>query len=165
MRHLFLLALLLPSLIAMAQNKAQTSATYPRMAKAQQYAAKGFHPIDCFAGQVRLRGKRLAGQPFTIVRPNAEAKCCGEVIKSGRTDSHGHFLVEPLGEGEYFAQFDSKGTQYRMNFAVIESYPRCQGTHVELNFSAPNECLVQTYADLDDSETNCSEDSPACYRK
>ena len=162
MKHLLAAALLLSSLTVLAQDGDQT---YSRTAKAQEYGAKGFHAVDCFAGQIRIRGKRLSWQPFTIFRPNAETKCCGGIVKNGRTDSHGHFLVEPLAEGEYFAQFDNKGAKYTVNFAVIQDYPKCQATHVELNFSAPNECAVQTYADMDYSETDCSEDSPACYRK
>jgi hypothetical protein len=42
--------------------------------KAHQYMAKGFHPIDCFAGQIRIRGKRLSRQAFTLFQPNAEMK-------------------------------------------------------------------------------------------
>jgi hypothetical protein len=165
MKHLLAVALLLSSLRAVAQNEAETKAMYPRMAKAQAYEAKGFHSLDCFAGQVRIRGKRLSRQSFSVFRSGGDMKCCGEKVAVGRTDMHGHFLLEPLTEGEYFAVFDSDGTQYTVSFAVIEGYQRCAGTHVELNFTAANQCSLQAYADLDDSETDCSEDSPACYRK
>ena len=165
MKPVFTLALLLSSLTVLSQDNEKVTAMYPHMAKAQEYAAKGFNPVDCFAGQVRIGGKRLSSRPFTVFRPSTGSKCCGEIVKNGRTDSHGHFIIEPLAEGEYFAQFDGKGTTFTVNFAVIQDYRRCEASHVELNFSAPNECAVQTYADLDDSETNCSEDSPACYRK
>ncbi|MGA7462962.1 MAG: hypothetical protein WBW69_22195 [Candidatus Korobacteraceae bacterium] len=165
MKHLLALALLFLSLKAVAQNEAETKAMYPRMAKAQAYEAKGFHPLDCFAGQVRIRGKRLSRQSFIVFRPDGDMKCCGEKAGVGRTDTHGHFLLEPLREGEYFAVFDSNGTQYTASFAVIDSYQRCDGTHVELNFTAANQCSLQTYADVDYNESDCSEDDAACYRK
>jgi hypothetical protein len=165
MKRFLAVALLLSSLTAIAQNEGQTKATYPRMAKAQAYEAKGFHPLDCFAGQVRIRGKRLSWQSFSVFRPGGGMKCCGENVGVGRTDMHGHFLLEPLSEGEYFAVFDSNGTQYTVSFAVIEGYQRCDGTHVELNFTAANQCSLQTYADVDYSEKDCSGDDAACYRK
>lgn len=162
MKRLFTLALLLLSTKVFAQDAAQIKA---RLAKAQQYAAKGFHPLDCFAGQVRVRQKRLSRQSFTVLRPNAEMKCCGETVKNGRTDSHGHFVIEPLAEGEYFARFESKGIEYTVSFAVMQNYDRCGAEGVELNFSAVNQCAVRTFVAVDGDEKNCSEDDPACYRK
>jgi len=157
-------ALLLLSLKSVAQNETQAKAIYPRLAKAQAYEAKGFHALDCFAGQVRIHGKRLSRQSFTVFRSEKD-KCCGDKVGVGRTDTHGHFLLEPLGEGEYFAAFNSKGTQYTVGFAVIEGYQRCDGTHAELNFKAANQCSLRTYTNVDYSERDCSEDDPACYRK
>ncbi|HZP22269.1 MAG TPA: hypothetical protein VFB04_02410 [Terriglobales bacterium] len=165
MRCFLITALLLSSLTIVAQDNAQTEALYPRMAKAQEYAARGFRPLDCFAGQVRVRGKRLSRKSVTVFRPNAEMKCCGEKITSGRTDAHGHFVIEPLPEGEYFAQFTSKSDRYTVSFAVIRGYQRCDGTHIEINFSAANECSLQTYAGVDYDERDCSEHDAACYRK
>lgn len=165
MKHLLTAVLVLSSLTALAQDAAQTKAIYPHMAKAQEYAAKGFFPLDCFAGQVRVRGKRLSRQSFTLFRPIAELKCCGEKIAVGRTDAHGHFVIEPLSGGEYFGVFDSEETNYTVRFAVIQSYQRCDGTHVELKFSAANQCSLQTYADVDYNEKDCSEEDAACYRK
>ena len=108
MKRLFTLALLLLSTKGFAQDAAQMKA---RLAKAHEYTAKGFHPVDCFAGQVRVRQKLLSRESLTVFRPNAEMKCCGETVKNARTDSHGHFVVEPLAEGGYFAQFETKGTE------------------------------------------------------
>ena len=165
MKRSFALPLVLSSILTLAQDEAQTKAMYPRWAKAQEYAAEGFNPVDCFAGQVRVRGKRLPRQSFAVFRANAQMKCCGEEIRNGRTDAHGHFVIEPLPEGEYFAQFTSKGDEYTVNFAVIQGYQRCETTHVELNFSALDQCSLQNYIDLDYSEKDCSEDAAACYRK
>jgi hypothetical protein len=138
---------------------------YPRLRKAQNYAAEGFEPLDCFAGQVRVQRKRLSRQSFTVFRPNTDMKCCGEKIAAGRTDAHGHFLVEPLSEGEYFTVFDSKGTKYAMNFSVLQAYQRCDGSHVEINFSTVYQSSLQRYIDVDYSEKDCSEDDAGCYRK
>jgi hypothetical protein len=92
-------------------------------------------------------------------------KCCGEKVAIGHTDVHGHFLIEPLSEGEYFALFDDKETRYTVSVGVVHGYQRCGGTHVELNFSAVNECSLETYVDVDHDEKDCLEDDPACYRK
>jgi hypothetical protein len=139
--------------------------SYPRWAKAQKYAAKGIEVLDCFAGQVRVRGKRLREQPFSVFVPNAEAKCCGRLVKRARTDHHGHFLVEPMDEGEYFAQFEFKGVQYITNFAIINNYQRCDGTHAEIDFSDVNKAKIQSYVDIDDSGEECQDSEPRCYRK
>lgn len=165
MKVLLMTTLLLPSLTLFAQEKSQMETVYPGWAKAQRYAAAGFHPIDCFAGQVRVRGNRLARQSFAVFRPNAEMKCCGERVKSGTTDKHGHFAVEPLSEGPYFALFSSNGVVYTTNFAVINSYQSCGSEYVVLNFSATDQCVLQTYIAVDYSEEDCSETDPACYRK
>jgi len=68
-------------------------------------------------------------------------------------------------EGEYFARFESKGVQYTDNFAVVDTYQRCDGTHVEVNFSDVNTAKLQTYADINDSDEPCRESEPPCYRK
>jgi hypothetical protein len=119
MKCLLIGALMLSPMAALAQDASQIKA---RLAKAQEYEAKGFHPIDCFAGRVRIQGKPLSRQSFTVFRPTVEMKCCGEKIRSGTTDAHGHFFVEPLSEGEYVAQFTSKGVVYTTNFAVMSAY-------------------------------------------
>jgi hypothetical protein len=162
MKRFCTLALLLLSTKGFAQDAAQMKA---RLAKAQGYTAKGFHPIDCFAGQVRVRQKRLSRQPLAVFRPNAEFKCCGEAVKNGRTDSHGHFVIEPLAEGEYFAQFESKGIEYTVSFAVMQDYDKCGAGFVELNFTAANQYALQTFVAVDLDEKDCSENDPACYRK
>jgi hypothetical protein len=162
MKRFFTLALLLLSTNGFAQDAAQMKA---RLAKAQEYMAKGFYPVDCFAGQARIRKKRVSRQPLAVFRPNAEMKCCGEGIKYGRTDSHGHFVIEPLAEGEYFAQFEADGIEYTASFAVMQDYDKCGAGFVELNFSAANQYALQTFVAVDGGQKDCSEDDPACYRK
>ncbi len=136
-----------------------------RLAKAQEYMAKGFYPVDCFAGQARVRQKRLSRRSLTVFRPNAEMKCCGEAVKNGRTDGHGHFVIEPLAEGEYFAQFEADGIEYAASFAVMQDYDRCGAEFVELDFSAANQYSLQTFVAVDGRQEDCSEDAAACYRK
>jgi hypothetical protein len=147
------------------QEDSRMKEMYPRWAKAKKYTAEGFKSLDCFAGQVRVRGKKITREPFSIFLPNPEKKCCGSLVKSGKTDEHGHFLLEPMEEGEYFARFESKGVQYIDNFAVVDSYQRCDGTHVEIDFSDMNTAKLQTYVDIDDSAQPCRESEPQCYRK
>ena len=138
---------------------------YPRWAKAQKYAAEGFQPLDCFAGQARVRGKRIVRQSFSVFAPNDDMKCCGGVVKTARTDDHGHFLVEPMVEGEYFAQFEFKGIRYITSFAIINSYQRCDGTHAEVDFADTNKAKIGSFVDIDDSGEPCRESEPQCYRK
>ena len=92
-------------------------------------------------------------------------KCCGEAVKNGRTDSHVHFVIEPLAEGEYFAQFESKGIEYTASFAVMQDYNKCGAEFVELTFSAANQFALQTFVAVDGDEKDRSEDDPACYRR
>jgi hypothetical protein len=165
MKAFFLLLLALSMIPGIAQDQSRMRDMYPRWSKAQKYAAEGFEPVDCFAGQVRIRGKRVARQPFSVFAPNGDMKCCGKLLKSARTDEHGHFLVEPMVEGEYFAQFELKGDHYNANFAIIEGYRRCDGTHIEVNFSDTNNAKVESFVDIDDSGEGCQENEPRCYRK
>ena len=162
MKSCFLLSLVLFAMPSVAQRMEDI---YPHWTKAQKYAAAGFQPIDCFAGQVRVRGKRIVRQSFSVFAPDGDMKCCGGVVKTARTDEHGHFFVEPMAEGEYFAQFELKGVRYTTNFAIIESYRRCDGTHVEVDFSDANKAKIGSFVDIDDSGEPCRESEPQCYRK
>lgn len=157
--------LLLLAVPTIAQEQPQPNDPYPRWTMAQKYAAKGFHPVDCFGGQVKIRGKRLAGQPFSVFKANAEMNCCGPLVKTATTDKHGHFFVEPLQQGEYFVQFEFNGVRYVTNFAVTQSYTECGATHVEISFSSVTEAQVQTYVDIDDSGEPCEATEPHCFRK
>jgi hypothetical protein len=68
--------------------------------------------IDCFAGQVKVRGKRIMREPVSVFLPDDNQKCCGTLVKNARTEEHGLFFVEPLREGEYFAQFEFRGAEH-----------------------------------------------------
>jgi len=136
-----------------------------RWKKAQTYASQGFQPIMCFAGQVKIAGKRLSRQPFALFSPDQDRKCCGALLKGARTDQHGHFLVEPLQEGRYFAKFQSRGSDELVSFAVVENYDRCDGTHLEIDFSKNGKLRVQDHIDINDSGEPCQESEPDCYRK
>ena len=160
-----LLSLLYLAVPSMAQDQPQSHGIPRRWTMAQKYAAEGFKPVDCFAGQVKIRGKRLAMQPFTVFKTNAEMKCCGSVVKSGWTDRHGHFFVEPMEGGEYFAQFSYKGVQYATSFAVLQSYAQCGTEYVEIDFSELDKARVQTYFFIDDSGEPCEPAEPRCFRK
>ena len=157
--------LVLLALLAMPGVAQQMKDMYPRWTKAQKYAAEGFEPLDCFGGQARVRGKRIVRQTFSVFAPNSDMRCCGEVIKTARTDEHGHFLAEPMAEGKYFAEFEFKGVQHITSFAIIDSYQRCDGTHVEVEFSDANKAKIGSFVDIDDSGEPCRESEPRCYRK
>lgn len=166
MKTQFLLSILLLALPISGQEQSQSKALPPRWINAQKYATRGFHPVDCFAGQVRVRGKRLTGQPFSVYLPNTEMKCCGTIVRSARTDAHGHFFVEPLKEGEYFAKFDYKGVQYVTDFAIIQNYERCsEAGHIEIDFLDANKVNIQSFVDIDDSGEECQATQPNCFRK
>jgi hypothetical protein len=148
-----------------AQEDSHMKEMYPHWAKAQKYAAEGFKPVDCFAGRVRVRGKKVTKESFSVFQSDPDKKCCGPLVKSGRTDEHGHFFVEPMQEGTYFARFEFKGIQYTEHFAVINNYQRCDGTHVEIDFSDASTATLRSYVDINDSDESCRESEAQCYRK
>jgi hypothetical protein len=139
--------------------------TTARLKKAQAYSAEGVKPISCFAGQAKVAKKRLSRELFSVFAPDQDRKCCGTLIKSAQTDQHGHFFVEPLAEGRYFAKFTYRSSDHFISFAVVESYSRCGGTHLEVNFSKAGEDTIQDCIDIDDSGEPCDEYEPRCYRK
>jgi hypothetical protein len=162
------LALLLISLLAvpnLAQENSELTVPNSRWAKAQKYAAQGFEPIDCFAGQVRVHGKRVVREQFSVFAPDLGDRCCGKLIKTAQIDSHGHFFVEPLEEGPYFAQFEFKGAQHATSFAIIQKYDRCGSAFVEINFDNPKKPELQSFIEVDGPEGDCGENEPQCYRK
>jgi hypothetical protein len=76
------------------------------------------------------------------------------------------FFVEPLREGEYFAQFQFKGVKHVAGFAILESYDRCgESDYVEINFSDPAKAHIQESVWINDSGEECSENEPQCFRK
>jgi len=119
-------------------------------AKAQKLAAEGFQPIDCFAGQLSVRGKHVKEQPFSVLKADERGVCCGALIRSSKTDQHGMFFVESLAEGRYYVRFNSRGTEYVTRFAVVESYQKCGNSHVELDFLNPSEAKIQQFVDIHD---------------
>jgi len=143
----------------------QLDATMARLKRSQAYASEGFEPVYCFAGQVKVAGKRLSREIFSVFAADQERKCCGTLLKTARTDQHGHFLIEPLPEGRYFAKFKTNGSDDLVSFAVVEGYERCDGTHLEINFSKVGKGTIQDHIDIDDSGEPCREYQPHCYRK
>ena len=140
--------------------------SYLRWAKAQKYVGTAFQPIDCFAGQVKVRGKRVTREPFSVSLPDSNKKCCGTLVKRTQTDEHGHFLVEPMREGEYFAQFQFKGVEHVVSFAIVDTYDRCGGSdYVQINFLEPSKAQIQESIWINDSGEECRENEPQCYRK
>jgi hypothetical protein len=163
MKRFFIVLLALMAVPGIAQ---QTKNLYPRLAKAQKYDSEGFTPIDCFAGQVMVRRKRIMRGAVSVFQPDDGQKCCGTLVKSARTDKHGHFFVEPLREGEYFAKFQFGGVEHTASFAILESYDRCGGNDfVQINFSDPNKAHIQESIWINDSGEECEENEPQCYRK
>jgi hypothetical protein len=162
-----LLAVFLVSTTPVYPQSNQPDAMMARWKKAQTYASEGFQPVSYVAGQVTVEGKALQQQPFSVFMPDESRKCCGEPLKTARTDQHGHFLVEPLSEGRYFAKFqsDSSKDDLIVSFAVVESYKRCDGTHLEINFLKTGKATVQDHVDINDSGTDCKASEPQCYRK
>jgi hypothetical protein len=158
-------AVLLLSATAVCPQSNPPDAMMARWKKAQAYASEGFEPVACFAGQVKVEGKRLSQQQFSLFAPDQDRKCCGTLLKSARTDQHGHFLVEPLPEGRYFAKFRSDGSDDLASFAVVQSYERCDGTHLEINFSKTGKATIRDHVDINDSGEECQEQEPQCYRK
>ncbi|MGA7686185.1 MAG: hypothetical protein WCC32_18825 [Terriglobales bacterium] len=157
---------LLVGLLAMPGLAQSAQDMQARLAKAQKYDSDGFTPIDCFAGQAKVRGKRIMQESLSIFVPDGNQKCCGALVKSTRTDVHGHFFVEPLREGEYFAQFQFKGVKHVAGFAILESYDRCgESDYVEINFSDPAKAHIQESVWINDSGEECSENEPQCFRK
>src|SRR5437879_9724261 len=130
---IFVLFLVSATNVFLQSNK--PDATMEQWKKAQTFASEGFEPVSCFAGQVKVEGKRISKESFSLFAADQGRKCCGTLLKTARTDQHGHFLVEPLPEGRYFAKFKSQGSDDLFSFAVVQSYERCDGTHLEINFS------------------------------
>ncbi len=138
---------------------------YSQSNHAQPQQSEEFQHVWCFAGQIRVQGKRLVRKPFEVFTPKADLTCCGELIKSSTTDEHGHFLVEPLSAGNYYAKFQSRNSEEIVGFAVKQNYKQCDWSHLEIKILLGGKTTMQEYADVDYDKKNCNEDDPACYRK
>lgn len=161
-----LFAVFVVSASAVNPQSSQPDAMMARWKKAQTYASEGFQPVSCFAGQAKVEGKRLQQRPFSLFVPDQDRTCCGALLKSAKTDQHGHFLVEPLPEGRYFAKFNSNGSNDLVaSFAVVQSYERCDGTHLEISFTKAGKGTIQDHIDINDSGEDCQAYEPQCYRK
>jgi len=137
---------------------------YHRANQAHKYA-DGFVGVDCFAGQVKVRGKKFSRQPFSLFAPNEQKKCCGSIVQNSHTDQHGHFLIEPLAEGEYFVKFGSGASEYISGFAVLQSYEKCMSSSfLEINYLQPRKPTIQESILVDGGE-ECQGAEPYCYRK
>ena len=103
----------------------------PTVARAQSIHAANVDTFTegwCFAGLVRANGKRLTYSAFEVSVPKDELSCCGTLVRRGKTDQHGHFLIEPLSAGRYYAKFKSHGIEEAVGFAVREGYARCDAS-------------------------------------
>jgi hypothetical protein len=159
-------AVLLLSATAGHPQSNRADANLPPWKQAQIFRSEGFQPVFCFTGQVKVAGKRLSRHPYSLFTPDEEMRCCGTLLKSARTDRHGHFLVEPMPQGRYFVKFESGGSEELVSFAVVPGYERCDGsTHLEINFSKTGKVTILSHIDINDSGEDCLENEPHCYRK
>jgi hypothetical protein len=133
--------------------------------QAQIYKSEGFEPVYCFGGQAKSEGKPLRHSPFSLFTPDGEMKCCGTLLNHGRTDQHGHFLIEPLAQGRYFVKFNTRDSEAVVAFAIVRSYERCAAAHVEIGFLKSGEPAILNYIDINDSGAECRESDPHCFRK
>jgi hypothetical protein len=124
-----------------------------------------FERIWCFAGQVRVNGKQLTFRSVQVFVPNNDQACCGKLVRQGKTDQHGHFLIEPLEAGEYYAKFDNRGQQEVVGFGVLQRYDKCDAGHVEIRFLPDGRSTIQQYIDLDVDLSACDPEEAACYRR
>ncbi|MGB8886288.1 MAG: hypothetical protein WCC87_06160 [Candidatus Korobacteraceae bacterium] len=138
---------------------------HSQSAESQAQQPGEFQQVWCFAGQIRVNGKRLTRQPFEVFAAKDNLACCGELIKSSRTDEHGHFLVEPLLAGKYYAKFENRSSEEIVSFAVRQNYQKCDWSHLEIKFLPDGKSTMQEYADVDYDKKNCNQDDPACCRK
>jgi hypothetical protein len=137
----------------------------PHSNQVQEEQAAAFQPVWYFAGQVRVNGKRLKRGLFEVFAPNDDLTCCGKLIKASRTDKHGHFLVEPLSAGKYFAKFKTCNSDEVVSFSIKQDYKRCNGLHLEIKILPDGKSTLQQYVDVDYDQKECSEEDAACYRK
>jgi len=128
-------------------------------------SSEGFYQVQCFGGQVRVNGKRLTYRSVEVLAPNEDGTCCGKLLRKGKTDQHGHFLIEPLDAGNYYARFDSRGVKDVVGFRVLHGYDKCQAGHVEIGFLPDGRNTIQQYIDLDLDLSDCDPEEAACYRR
>ncbi len=124
-----------------------------------------FHQVYCFGGQVRINSKRLTFRSYEILLPKEDGSCCGGSVRKGKTDQHGHFLVEPLEAGRYYARFDTRGPEEVVGFRVLQNYDKCNAGHVEISLLPDGRSTVQQYIDLDVDLSDCDPEEAACYRR
>jgi hypothetical protein len=127
-------------------------------------SSKKFTSIKCFAGEVRVDGKRLTFQSYEVVLSSEKGECCGGVVRKGKTDQHGHFVIEPLQAGTYYAKFNSRGREDIVGFRV-SSYDKCRGGHVEIKFLPDGTSTIQQYLDLDVDMSDCDPEQASCFRR
>ena len=124
-----------------------------------------FHQVSCFAGQVRVNGKRLTFRSFEILEPENEGTCCGKLVRKGKTDQHGHFLVEPLDAGQYYAKFNNRSNEEVIGFRVLHRYDKCEAGHLEIKFLADGRNTFQEYIDLDVDLSDCDPEEAYCFQR
>lgn len=133
-------------------------------AHSESPSGEKFTSIYCFGGQVRSNGKRLTFRSYEIVIPNEQGGCCGNLLRKGKTDQHGHFLIEPLPTGTYYARFEIGGREDVVGFRV-SAYDKCDGGHVEIKFLPDGNSTIQQYIDLDVDMSDCDSEQAYCFRR
>jgi hypothetical protein len=128
-------------------------------------ADKSSHQLICFGGQVRVNGKRLTFRPFEILAPNEGGTGCGNLVRKGKTDQHGHFLIEPLGAGEYYARFDDRGVEEVVGFTLLHNYDKCDAGHVEIKFLPDGRSTIQQDIEVDVDLSDCDPEEAYCFRR
>jgi len=162
MRAAVVVLLVLPVTAVYPQSDSSTLAWREQ---AQIYKSEGFEPVYCFGGQIKSSGKRLRHSTFSLFTPNTDMKCCGTLLNNGRTDQHGHFLIEPLPQGRYFVKFNAGNSESVVRFAIVRGYERCEAAHVEIGLSQARQPTILNYIDINDSGADCRESDPHCFRK
>jgi len=135
-------------------------------AHAQVGNTANFPPLRCFAGQIRVDGKKMKRRPYQLFKAKDDSSCCGDLVKTGRTDEHGHFFVEPLNKGRYYAKFETQEAERTVSFALINTYKKCDASFVEIRIAKDGSTSVQNYVGVDEAGgPECDENEPSCYRK
>lgn len=85
-------------------------------------SAQEWHRVaSTFCSQIKAKGAKVSGRPFSVYRVNEEnSKCCEglNLTVQGKTADFGHFRVLGLDRGRYFLSFDLKTKQINVPILV-----------------------------------------------